>query len=342
MNLSGTKEFMQKLIEDKAIGGYAVTVCKNGEKSFISSDGVDRETYFDIASMGKVLITTPLILRAVGEGKMTLDDTLDMYFDSIPNDRRKITVRQLLTHTSGIVRCPISREVADRGSNAVAELIINNPLACEPGKNCIYSCNGMILLGYIAEKIHKMPFDKAYEEIIKKNLGLTRSKFNIAADEENAIDSYTRSEVGEYRSDDINVYNMRGIAGSGAEFYTMADIERYSEAVMAKSESLYAKELFDLAEQNHTGLLGEQSFGLGWFYADERYTQKGKLFPIGSFGHTGWTGTSFFFNREQNLYAIVLTNAARYSRLKHGCVHPEEIHRMRAEIHNAIYDDLNK
>lgn len=342
MNLENTKKLMKKLADEKVFDSYAVTVCKDGEKQFFSSENVNCDTYFDIASMGKVLITSPLILKAIGEKKLSLGDTLGRFFSDVPDDRKNITVKQLLTHTSGIVRCFIPRETADAGREALAAHIIGNPLAYKPGEGCIYSCNGMILLGFIAEKIYGMRLDEAYEAVIKPALGLTRSKFNIAPDEENAAVCYTRKEAGEYRSDDENVYNMRGIAGSGAQFFTPSDIERFLDAVIAKSEALYPKEMYTLAEQCYTGGAGEQDFGLGWFFTDERYSQTGKLFPAGSIGHTGWTGTSFFFDRRQNLYTIILTNVARCSFLKNGAADCNSVHTMRRTVHDSIYEDLNR
>ena len=90
-----------------------------------------RTRYFDIASMGKALITAPLILRAVGEGKISLDDTLDRFFviPECPDKETKkhITITQLLTHTSGIVRIPLSPEAAAKGNDALAEQIISQP-----------------------------------------------------------------------------------------------------------------------------------------------------------------------------------------------------------------------
>ena len=72
------------------------------------------------------------------------------------------------------------------------------------------------------------------------------------------------------------------------------------KAVMRKDSALYPKEIYDLAEKNYVGDLGE-GWGLGWLIVDEKYNQTGKLFRIGSCGHCGHTGTSLFFNRKENL-----------------------------------------
>ena len=83
---------------------YAVYVkCGEFENMFFS-ENVNEQTYFDIASCGKILVTTPLILQAIDEEKVSLDTTLNQLFDEVPADKKNITIKHLLTHTSGIVR----------------------------------------------------------------------------------------------------------------------------------------------------------------------------------------------------------------------------------------------
>lgn len=343
MKLENTKKLLESLEADKRFDSYGVLVCRGLDKTFLHSDNVDGDTYFDIASMGKILITATLVLKAIGEKKVSLNNTLDEFFENVPDDKKKITIKQLFTHTSGIVRQPIPREIADLGREKIAEHIISYPLAYKTGEGKIYSCNAYILLGFIIEKIYDMPLDEVFYKYTKSALDLTRSCFNIAVDEKNAAHSYTRREVGEYRADDRNVYNMREIAGSGAQFWTMADIEKFCDAIMEKSEKLYPKEIYDLAEQSYTGNLGENATGLGWLIVDERYKQTGKLFPVGSFGHCGHTGCSFFFNREENMYVVILTNATRGLWLKNNCTGYDYgvICKMREDLHNAIKTDFS-
>lgn len=341
MNLNNTKKYMEQLKENSTLDSYAVLLKRKGEKSAVYSENVDGDTYFDIASMGKILITATLILKAIGENKLSLGDTLDLFFKDVPNDRKKITIKQMLTHTSGIVRCAIPKEIAEKGNDAIAHHIINNPLAYMPGSNRIYSCNAYILLGFIVEKIYKVPLDEAFYEYTKKALNLSRSCFNVGVDEPNAAVSYRRVNAGEYRCDDDNVYNMKGVAGSGAQFWTMADMEKYCDAVMEKNPELYSVKMYDLAEQSYTGTLGEEANGLGWLIVDERYRQTGNLFPCGSFGHCGHTGTSFFFNREEDMYVIILTNATRCLWVKNDFVEDYDmVCEMRKNIHNKILEDI--
>lgn len=345
MKLKKTQDLLKKKLEAQDFDTYAICVCKDGDKASLFSANADSDTYFDIASMGKVLVTSTLVLHAVSEKILSLDDTLDMFFKNIAQDRKKITVKQLLTHTSGIVRYDIPKAAASKGSDAVADFIISSPLAFEPGTKNQYSCNGMILLGYILEKLYKMPLEKIFEEKLKRPLGYTRSKFNIALDEPNSAVCYRSENVDglAHPWDDENIRILQTSAGSGGQFFTLGDIIKFADAVMAESEALYSKELFDMAEQNYVDDDCDEGRGLGWFYVTDNYFQRADLFPIGSFGHTGYTGSSMFFNREKNMYVIMLTNATRFSSMKTDFKYPDydgDTCRIRVELHNAIYEDL--
>jgi len=342
MHLQNTAALMARKMRADEFDSYAVLVGINGEESLLTSPDVNEDTYFDIASMGKVLVTSTLALKAVGIGKLTLAATLADFFPHTPDDKRAITLHQLLTHTSGIVRDSIPAYVAAAGSEAIARHILGNPLAYKPGTNYVYSCHGFILMGFILEKVFGDTLDEVFYTHLRNPLHLTRSRFNIATDEPDAAPCYTRAEIGMLRVDDDNVYKMGGIAGSGASFWTLADLRTYVRAALAKSEALYRHDLFDQAEVNYTPDFSEGR-GLGYLIVDMKYKQAGALFPLGSFGHCGHTGTSFFMNRERDLYAIVLTNATRFLKMKSGFTtyDYEAIKTMRADIHTAIARDLN-
>lgn len=343
MELKNTANLLMQKMKNNDMDSYAVFVSKGGNEAFLHSGNVNEDTYFDIASMGKILVTTPLILKAVSEGKLSLEDTLGKFFDHVPEEKN-VTIQQLLTHTSGIVRYPILPEAVAQGHDAVAAQIIQSPLAFQPGTSSIYSCNGMILLGFILEKIYGAPLETLFATKLKAPLGYTRSKFNIAVDEPNAAVCYRSENVNGLSSpwDDENIRVLQTSAGSGGQFFTLGDIRKYAKAIMAKSDLLYARGLYELAEKDYTEKTFGEGRGLGWLIVDERYHQTGKLFPDGSFGHCGHTGTSLFFNRDEDLYVIILTNATRFQNMKNHfkAYDYNVVCKMREELHNAIYADL--
>ena len=342
MELACAKRYLDNKVADNEFDTYAVTVGIYGkDTASVTSPGADEDTYFDIASMGKVLVTAPLVLRADSEGRLSLDDTLTKFFDNVPEDKRQITVRQLMTHTSGILRHEIPNEIIAGGREAITAHILRASLGYLPGSKYVYSCWGYLLLGYIAEIIYGDTLDKLFYSYIKEPLGLTRADFNIPLNTPNAAVTHYRAEAGDCLVADSIVYQLKGVAGNGASFWTLRDIVKFVKAVMSKDPRLYPSGYYDMAEKDYTPDYDEGR-GLGWLVTDGRYHQTGRLFPAGSFGHCGNTGTSFFMNRNSGLYVIALTNATRFSYMRRNfryCDYGETM-KMREELHNAISEDL--
>ena len=340
MELINTKAYMERLRAAKDVESYAVFVYDHGEETLITSPNVNGDTYFDCASMGKVLVTSTLILRAAGEGRLSLDDTLPRFFADVPADKRDITVRMLLTHTSGILRRDFDKATADAGKDAITAYILSVPLGFAPGTDYTYSCSGYILLGYIAEKCYGMPLDTLYLSTVRPALGLPDMCFDLPIDAPNAADCCRRREIGDCRCDDELVSMMHGVAGNGASFWTMNDMRVYLHAVMTRSPSLYDARFFDEAETNLTPTLSEGR-GLGYLVINERYKQGGRLFPVGSFGHCGHTGQSFFVDRAHDRYVVLLTDATRCEFRKNNDRDDYGVvMRMRAAVHDRIAEDL--
>ncbi len=344
MKLNCTKALMERLREVNFLDTYVVLAGKAGEWGMISSPNADGDTWFDIASMGKVLITSTLILRAESEGRLVLTDTLKKFFPQAPADKAQITVHDLLTHTSGIIRQPwMPDEVIAAGHSGIIDYIFAQPLAYPTGQDYRYSCYGYLLLGFILEQIYGVSLDVIYEKYIKEPLGLTRSRFAIPVDAENAAVTHYRPEIGDCACADDIVFRMKGVGGNGASFWTAFDLEKFTQAVLERSEKLYPERYFDLAERDYTPYFAEGR-GLGYLVVDGRYAQTGDLFPAGSFGHCGNTGTSFFMDRKSGLYVILLTNATRFSymRLNYRTCNYQETMDMRRDVHNTILQDLQE
>lgn len=315
-SLVGMLKNTEILLSQKRASGemesYAILVNVDGDEHLLTSPDVDKDTYFDVASTGKILVTTQLALKAIDEGKLALTDTLEKYFNDVPEGKKNITVKQLLTHTSGIIRRLIPKEICARNNDVIAAYILSGDLAFLPGTSYQYSCVGMILAGYILEKIYKMTLDELFFVKIKHLLGIDRMRFNIAIDEENSANCCRRDEIGLRRMDDEIVLLLRnGVSGSGGSFWSIDAANTLIKAIMAKDERLYSKETFKLAEQIYTPDYDVKQ-GLGYMFNKmPTDIDLGGLFPDESFGHNGWTGASIFMNRKKNMYAIVFSNTRR-------------------------------
>lgn len=123
MELNHTRALIGRLLEERAMDACALHVQVGGQNAECFAPGTDRDTLFDIASMGKVLVTTPLVLKAIGEGRLSLERTLGELYPDTPEDKRRISVRQLLSHTSSILRYEYPREVGQAGHDAVRRRI---------------------------------------------------------------------------------------------------------------------------------------------------------------------------------------------------------------------------
>ncbi len=308
MELKHTQRVLQEKVSQKKMESYAVLIGKDGQEALLTSPDVDRDTYFDIASVGKAAVTTQLVLQAIAEKKLALTDPLQKFFPAASGEKGDITVWHLLTHTSGIMRYPISPEVCARNNDVIAADILSHDLEFSPGTQYLYSCPGMMLIGFILEKIYRQTLDELYFTRIKHPLGIDRMRFNIAVDEENAAVCYERREAGLRRMDDWTIVLFRnGVSGSGGSFWSIDALQTLVKAILNKDERLYPEELFDLAEQKHF-----EHQGLGYeLDLMKGNVDLGNLFPEGSFGHMGWTGCTFFINRKENLYAIILSNTRR-------------------------------
>ncbi len=345
-------EFTEQILKQKAefeyFDTYALMISVNGVKESVFSGNANADTLFDIASMGKVLVTSTLVLKAVGEGLLGLDDTIAKYYPNARGDRRDITVRQLLTHTSGMVtNSGAIGPLYEVGADCVAYQILVQKLRFAPGTDCRYCSTGMTLLGFILEKIYGMPLERIFIKYIAEPLGYTRSCFNMPAGEPNSAVSYSRAELGDYSSpwDDADNCAYRTSQGSGGQFFTVNDISKFCEAVLNKSETLYPEYLYAMAEKPYAQCRDNEKElrGLGWYIYGDRSVTGGKLVPKGSFGHNGHTGTRFFINREKNMYGILLTNATRFLARRHGFkgFDSAENYPLWQDIFNAVFRDLS-
>ncbi len=301
---------------------YALMISVGGRKETVFSPNANGDTLFDIASMGKVLVTSTLTLRAVGEGKLSLDDNIAKFYPAARGEKRGITVRQMLTHTSGLqVNSGALGPLSEVGSDCVAYQILSQPMLFSPGTDCRYCSTGLTLVGFILEKVYGAPLGELFERFLVKPLGYTRSCYNMPVGTPNSAVSYSRRELGDVECpwDDGDNCAYRSTQGSGGQFFTVNDISKFCEAVLVKSELLYPPYLYELAETPYARCdTGERELrGLGWYIYGEESVTGGELIPPGSFGHNGYTGTRFAINRERDIYVILLTNATRFLSRRH-------------------------
>lgn len=327
---------MAQLFENGTVGNLVVKVGR-GDRVFceIKKSVGDREvtdkTLFDMASVTKLMVTTPLALIAIDGGLLRLEDSVSRFFST----EKPITVRHLLTHTMGIGHKNLTAE----GNNYenIGEKILAIPEDVAIGSDVRYSCPGFILLGKILEKVYGKRLDACFGEQVSSPLGLTETSF-LPSKKEAAVNA----NVDESLRGTVNDYNCRflgGIAGNAGLFSNLADVTKYVRFMLDCGCPLVSESVFLDAVQNKTvGMSAAR--GLGFLYVDERYRQAGGLFETGAVGHCGHTGQSVFVDYRSGLYAIILSDATVSTVRKYGRERYAEVEDMRADLHAAIRADL--
>lgn len=328
--------YIDKLFNENSVHNIAIKVGKGDTciyelyKSDIQA--IDDNTLFDMASVSKMLCTTTLSLIALDKGLISLDDKVTKYFD-VPD--KGITVKNLLTHTIGIGHKPLNLPQVNYQN--VAEYILNIPSDIPVGSDVLYSCPGFIVMGKILEKVFGDRLDRIFEAYVTKPLGMNKTCY-LPLRQENMVNANIE-EKDKGRVNDYNCQFLGGVAGNAGVFSNTSDLTKFVKMLLSGGEPLFSKEILEKAAQNYTENMS-QARGFGFVYVDEKYPQTGKLMPIGSVGHGGWTGQSVFVDLKSGLYAIILTDSTLSAMKKFGGSDPEKIKKIRENLHNAIKKDL--
>lgn len=290
---------------------------------------VTSKTLYDMASLTKILAPTMIALRAVEDGLLTLDDTIGRFIKDAPADRADITVRMLMSHTSGITPAfDLSAEAASPAD--VVRAILAHPLEGESGVPR-YSCMGYMILARMLEILFEKPLDELARDMVFKPLGMSATGYlptggDIAATE---ISRRTGRLICGVVHDE-NARFLGGVSGNAGVFSNLDDMLRFTSMLAKGGDGYLSPAVLRMAIRNLTPGFDTHR-GLGFHLAGVPGNFMGDLFPPESFGHTGFTGVSIAIDPRTGFYVILLTNR----------VHPSRenirIMRFRRAFHNALY-----
>lgn len=254
--------------------------------------------------------------------------------------RRGVTVRHLLTHTSGLAAwAPLYQR--GRGPTEILEALCREPLAREPGTGVIYSCLGFILLGTLIEREEGTTLDRLAEERIFGPLGMKDSGFNLPPSlfERIAPTEKVGERVIHGVVHDENARGRGGVSGNAGLFSTAPDLSRFAQAILrlrrgkpaafAPPGAFLSPVAVQASTRNYTEGMGEPR-GLGWLLRSQTMNPCGDLFGAESFGHTGFTGTSLWIDPGLDLFVVLLTNRVHPTRENTAHL------RLRPLFHNAV------
>ena len=271
------------------------------------------DTIFDIASLTKVVATTPSILRLWEMGKVDLNAPLGHYLKEFNTAAfQDVTVARLLTHSAGMPDLP-SREAMAKGFPEAARLQAKAGLAVAPGTTFLYSDTGFILLGELVRRVSGEPLDRFAQRNFYTPLGMRDTAF---APPQSWVKRIAPTEVvnahGPLRGTvhDGNARLLHGVAGHAGVFSTATDLSRYVRMLLsggALGGKRYLKEA-TVRAMFSPHVIGESTRGLGWDITSPYSRTLGAYFPMGSVGHTGFTGTAIWMDPPSQVYMILLTN----------------------------------
>ncbi len=317
----------QEGIREHKWPGVLVLIGHDGHVIFRRAYGMrslvpDRETMtadtiFDMASLTKILATATSVMQLYEEGKIRLDDPVAEYLPAFAaNGKGDITVRELLTHYSGLppdldLREPWSGK--DEGMRRDMDAVPMTP----PGVAFRYSDLNFITLGALVEKVSGEPLNVYAAEHIYAPLRMTHTGFLPPASELPLIaptqwDEHHHMLHGVVH--DPTSRRMGGVAGHAGLFSTADDVSIYAQQLLDRLEG--KPSTFPLNERTlikmtipESPATGTSLRGFGWDIDSPFSGNRGTLFPVGSFGHTGFTGTSLWIDPTSDTYVVVLSNA---------------------------------
>jgi CubicO group peptidase (beta-lactamase class C family) len=283
---------------------------------------VDADTLFDLASITKLFVTTAL-LSLVEEGLLALDEPLATWLPGFGDgDRLGVTLRRLMTHTSGLpALLSLWTDWPDRAARVRA--VLDAPLVRRPGTGFEYSCVGYLLAGLLAERVTGRGLADLVRERVCAPLGLTQTGYTPPADR------LPRIAATEYQPQwgrglvrgqvhDENSWSLGGTGGNSGIFGTAGELARFGEMLRGDGSVdgvrvLAADTVAEMTrDQLPAGLDPGFRHGLGVRIADPQ--SMGQLAADGAFGHTGFTGTCLVVDRSRGLVVVLLTNRVHPSR----------------------------
>lgn len=267
------------------------------------------DTLYDIASLTKVVATTPAILQLVEQGRIDLDDPAVKFWPEFRgHGKERITVRDLLTHYSGL-RPGLLKKPAWSGYEGALKKIAEDTPVAPPGSQFIYSDLNFVVLGEIVRRVSGESLDVYCRRHIFEPLGMKDTGFKPAKPLRGRLAPTMEGSVGVVHDPDTR--RMGGIAGSAGLFASADDLARFAQAILDQGCAAGGRILspasveFMRTPGSPAGKLPAR--GIGWAIHSPVGTWS-EMLPAGSFGHKGFTGTLIWIDPETLTYLVILSN----------------------------------
>jgi beta-N-acetylhexosaminidase len=370
---------VEKAIADKAFPGATMAVGYQGKVSLhsfgdlsysVGSPATKIDTMYDIASLTKVVVTTTLVAKLV-EGDfpspLNLDAPIERYLPEWTNGplsqaqhevktqdlrqlpdpsgsaqlewRHKVTVRNLMTHTSGLPPFKEYWRTSTSKQETLSRIFVE-PLEYEPGTKVVYSDLGIILMAEIIQRLTGKSLDELAREYIFDPIGMHNTMYlppknrwpEIAPTE---VDNQLRHRLVQGEVHDENAFSIGGVSGHAGVFSTSPDLAAFCQMLL--NGGVYAHHRIlkrsTIAEFTAPQPLAKNTRTLGWLVPTPGGSS-GHYLSAHSFGHTGFTGTTIWIDPDHQLFVVLLTNRVNPTRENH------KIAEVRPAVHDAVMRGL--
>lgn len=314
-------ELLLQSISEGAFPGCAMAAGQGGRVLFTSVHGrlapgslrdVTHTTRYDIGSLTQVMATVPLVLHALECGMFSLDDPISLWLDGVPQDKREITLLQLLTHTSGVTPHFWLPDAAEHSRDAL-KVILSHPLAGTPGGKVRDSAMGYILLGLILEKVYGMHLDEAVKRFVSAPMHMSRTGFLPAgADVAPAAAENEGEEWQAGQPQDRNARFLHGVAGHAGLFTDLEDVIRFASMLASDGRLedgvMFSNRALHLATTERTRGLNEAR-GYGFRITKRSDPFLGHLWPSDGYGlRDEASGSLIAISPEDGFFVTLLLN----------------------------------
>lgn len=273
---------------------------------------LDEQTIFDLASLTKVIATTPAVMKLLDQGRISLQDPLTRWFPEFKgSEHANTTILHLLTHTSGFADFVMSTEQAMKTAIHKAAAEKNRPL---PGSSFKYADINFILLGELVHRVSGQTLDNYCRNELFAPLVTPETMFLPTLSLADRIAPTLGIDSGTVQ--DMNARRLGSVAGHAGLFSSAQDLARFARLMLAGGTIDGKRILSELAVKQMTSPFscrnGTVVRGLGWDMNSPFSAPKGRYFSEASFGHSGYSGSSIWIDPKQDLFVVVLTNRLNY------------------------------
>ncbi len=286
-----------------------------GNRSLVpTKERTTLDTIYDLASLTKVIATAPSIVKLHEQGKLSVHDPVAKHLPEFAvNNKGEVTILNLLTHSSGL-RPGLSLSPAWVGNEHAIRLACAESLRTQPGTEFKYSDINYILLGQIVHEVSGIPLHEFARREIYNPLQMSETDYLPRSNKQARIAPTTTTDTGVIRGvvHDPTSSRMGGVAGHAGLFSTASDLARFARMLLNRGrlngKQILSPASINLMTSNQSPTAIQHQRGLGWDIASPYSSPRGHRFEIGSFGHTGWTGTSIWIDPFSETFVIFLAN----------------------------------